>query len=440
MTSLCPTAARIGERNVTKHRLSHQVFAKALRLATVASTLTLAGGALAVHSASAQAAGTYNVANYGAVGDGVTDATGAFAAAIAAAEQNGGGTVVVPAGVYAFTSAGANKLSPSIQLDGQYPVALVGAGRDSTSLVEHVPGMVLLSMHADGSSVRGLTLDSKTYNGGVVVGDQANNTTLDSDRILGGTTDFALFYRGQPGTEQDAPVYSTGNQVTNDIITDGVQNDGFSFSFQKDGTIANITHTGSRLALYVDDDVTVTNYTYAPGPQPSATNGFWITPPSQNITITNFTTSGEGGVVDGENGRMSSNISIINERFTSPGGDHLEIGNVNGLVVSGASFNTGNMLRVSPDTSATGVVVENSNLAGVRFAGPTTATATVSFPNDTFGAFDPNGSPAPTFGCLTPINATATMSGGTWANSTGGLTLKSAVSSSHGSTTTITCA
>ena len=41
-----------------------------------------------------------NVLSFGAVGDGVTDDTGAFRKAIAEANKKGGGTVYVPAGFY----------------------------------------------------------------------------------------------------------------------------------------------------------------------------------------------------------------------------------------------------------------------------------------------------------------------------------------------------
>jgi polygalacturonase len=42
----------------------------------------------------------YNIVEYGAVQDGTTLATGAIAAAIEAASNAGGGTVVVPSGTY----------------------------------------------------------------------------------------------------------------------------------------------------------------------------------------------------------------------------------------------------------------------------------------------------------------------------------------------------
>src|SRR5580698_3167755 len=43
---------------------------------------------------------TFNLKDFGAVGDGVTSASAAFAQAIAAVHAAGGGKLVVPAGVY----------------------------------------------------------------------------------------------------------------------------------------------------------------------------------------------------------------------------------------------------------------------------------------------------------------------------------------------------
>ena len=116
--------------------------------------------------------------------------------------------------------------------------------------------------------------------------------------ILGGPNHFAIYYAGPKGAKPLAPLYNTGNVVNNLILNELDCNDGFSWSFQQNSSITNVTHTGSRLALYVDQSTTVTDYRYTPGAQQcGARNGFWLTPPADNITITNFTSSGEGGKV-----------------------------------------------------------------------------------------------------------------------------------------------
>ena len=68
----------------------------------------------------------YNVLNYGAIGNGATDDTAAFTAAINAASNSVGATVYVPAGQY---------LISTIKLDAR--LQLLGAGQGVTSILEN---------------------------------------------------------------------------------------------------------------------------------------------------------------------------------------------------------------------------------------------------------------------------------------------------------------
>jgi hypothetical protein len=132
--------------------------------------------------------------------------------------------------------------------------------------------------------------------------------------VLGGPNHFAIYYAGPKGAKPLAPLYNTGNVVNNLMLNELDCNDGFSWSFQENSTISNVTHTGSRLALYVDQSTTVTDYNYTPGAQQcGARNGFWITPPADNITITDFTSSGEVARW-GSSGR----VALARWRKTSP--------------------------------------------------------------------------------------------------------------------------
>jgi hypothetical protein len=227
----------------------------------------------------------------------------------------------------------------------------------------------------------------------------ANHTTIAHDVILGAHLTgvigsglkfpFALFEAGPPGASRDNPTYHYGNTVTDTSIVDGINNDGFSFSFQSGGTISNIRHFGSRLALYVDQNVTVRNYSYRPNPEClSAVNGFWIGSPASNIVIDHFTTAGNGGVITGPgDSHVASNIRINNELFTSPSGGHLVVGNVNGLTVDSSSFNADNMLLLTPNRFATGITIEHSALARVvvgRYQGSTYSQLSAGFNDDTF--------------------------------------------------------
>lgn len=362
--------------------------------------------------------GTYDVTAYGAQGNGTTDATNAVAAAISAAQGNGGGTVYFPAGVYAF-SLKLKSPASSIQIHGTVPVTLEGAARGTTSLVEHVADQSLLSVRTDGTAIEDLTLDTQTFGGGYAIGVQANNTVLQQAAVVGGPNEFALYYQGPAKATPTSPSYNTGNQILDTIVNDQYQGDGFSFSFQENGLIQNLTHTGSRLALYVDDNVTVDGDSYTPGTQAGATNGFWITPPSTGITINNFVTSGAGGVIGSANPKPSTNISITGEQFLSPGGFYLEVGNVNGLTVNGSSFNTANALRLNPSGSAANVSVQNSTVPAIRFAQPSTGSVGITFTNCTFPALVLNAKPAPTFQDTQGGATAVAITGGTWKNQAG---------------------
>lgn len=351
----------------------------------------------------------YDVTDYGAFANG-TDATDGFRRAIAAAQADPVGAILkIPAGTFIFQSRVAGDFSASVQIHklGK-PIVVMGAGMGATTLLQQVPRQTLVSVHTDGTTVQDLTLDCQSYQGGpcfgvgsievdgVAVG--GNNTTLQNVTALGssGAKAFTLSYPGPRGASEYNLIYNTGNQVLNCVIHDQIADDGFSYSFQNNGLIENITHFGSRLALFMCENVEVTNYDYSmnpycdaqDSPQGYVTNGFWITPPANNITITNFTTSGEGGIISGPvQERVATNITIVNEKFTGDG-YALQVGNVAGLTIENSSFvhmengkrqinslifypgPPGSRSELEPGgpypKGATGVVVQNSVLGGVE--------------------------------------------------------------------------
>jgi len=92
----------------------------------------------------------YNVADYGAVGNGSTDDTSAIAAAIAACVTGGGGIVCFPAGTY---------LTGTIQVGGN--IALRGVGQDVTvlKLKSGVDDALVLGTLTENISLSDMTLD-----------------------------------------------------------------------------------------------------------------------------------------------------------------------------------------------------------------------------------------------------------------------------------------
>jgi hypothetical protein len=358
----------------------------------------------------------FNVMRFGAAADGSTDDTRAINLAIAAAA--GGGTVYFPAGSYAVGPG--DSTGASLKLAGAAAVTFAGAGRDATRLIETAP-KDLLSIKTDGVAVQDLTLDTQSHDGRAAIVVVANRTTLQRAKILGGDKAFALFYAGPPGAKPDSATYNTGNQVTHVVVDDRLSDDGFSFSFQSDGQIADIDHTGSRLAIYVDRRVKVSGYRYRPGQQKSAKDGFYVTPPSTAITIQDFVSAGSGGIIGANAKRASNGITITGERLSGRG-NRLMVGDVVGLQLTGCDFGDSNWLLFGAAAITETVQVKGCRVPAVRFK-PTrgASVSAIAFVNDTYPAFHaPAGKAKQTFVDVNGEPVSYTVSGGRWENTSGG--------------------
>ena len=337
----------------------------------------------------ASAAGTFNVTSYGAVGDNSTDSTQAIRNAIADAQAAGPGSVVYfPTGHYV---SNLNDTNPqAIMVGGSVPITLLGDGAGLSIISERQNAKDLFSIKTDGTTVNGLTLDTQSSNARTAIKVSANNTLLEHSEVLGGSRTFAIFYPGPPGAKKATGPFHTGNNVNDVKINDLFKLDGFSYSYQTNGVIQNIDHTGSRLALFVVRNTQVTNYTYHPGTQPSGKSGFWITPPSDNVTITNFVSDGSGGVLGANTfGFHSTNITIAGEVMRQ-GGNHISIGEVDGLVIDGCNYGPNSILRFNPQDRALNVVVKNcSSLPIVRFDQQSPIQVQAEFDADTLPSFTP---------------------------------------------------
>jgi len=102
-----------------------------------------------------------DVKAYGAVGDGVTNDTAAFNAALTSLTAAGGGVCLVPKGTYIISAAGITApLVPGVSSG----VHLVGEGRGASILkVNGMPTNHLLQCDGDNWSVENLTFDMQDY-------------------------------------------------------------------------------------------------------------------------------------------------------------------------------------------------------------------------------------------------------------------------------------
>ena len=122
------------------------------------STAPAVGG---VASPRPEKGGQANVKTSGAVGDGVTDDTAAFEAALKLVSDAGGGICVVPKGTYLISASGISRAHVAAVTSG---VRLVGEGRrESVLKVNGMPTNHLLQCQGDNWSVENLTFDMGDY-------------------------------------------------------------------------------------------------------------------------------------------------------------------------------------------------------------------------------------------------------------------------------------
>ena len=101
-----------------------------------------------------------NVKAYGAVGDGVTNDTAAFNAALASLAKAGGGRCLVPKGTYLISAT----TNPAITSHVSSNVHLVGEGREVSILkIDGVPAGNFLFGSGDNWSVEELAIDMQDY-------------------------------------------------------------------------------------------------------------------------------------------------------------------------------------------------------------------------------------------------------------------------------------
>ena len=125
-----------------------------------------------------------NVKTYGAIGDGVTNDTAAFNAALKSLADAGGGVCLVPKGTYLISASGITRAHIAAVSSG---VRLVGEGRrESVLKVNGMPTNHLLQCDGDNWSVENLTFDMGDYTspGLAAIGCSGNNWRVANCAIL----------------------------------------------------------------------------------------------------------------------------------------------------------------------------------------------------------------------------------------------------------------
>lgn len=315
---------------------------------------------------------TFDVANFGAIGDGSTVDTSAIQDAINAAAAAGGGTVQIPdlsEGVYL---AGALNLSSDINLD-------VAAGATLRMLpepeyysnVSHTGTPFITVRSANNVEISG----GGTIDGNGASGWWANYTTLNRPDLIRLSSDNIVEITGV--TIENSPMEHLAFDGTNNV------------------TINNISIS-------------------APANSPN-TDG--IDPSGSNYLIENSTIAdGDDDIAVKAGGLPASNIVINNLNIGS--GHGLSIGGqtnsgVNSMTVSNVTFNgTSNGLRMKAGAGNGGLVqnISYSNISMTNVGKPISISSFYENGSDNFPA-DPTAVTAATLNSTTPLWRNITING-----------------------------
>jgi parallel beta-helix repeat protein len=291
-----------------------------------------------------------NVKTYGAVGDGATNDTAAFNAALKSLANAGGGVCLVPKGTYLISASGITQ--------GRIPgvssgVRLVGEGKDSILRVNGMPTYHLLQCDGDNWSVENLTFDMGDYTspGMAAISCRGNNWRVANCAIIKSGKWAIIAFGGKnwsiernyirrtvPGarppigailvTRRDEAWSSHGRVIGN--VCDGA---GITFAGD-DGLIAGnrINRSGSGTGIFVQGS------------------------PSTHAAkiIGNICSGGSSGYDDAQGGRWwsvsgfetwAADSVICNNTAHDNDGGGFAIGGQNSIVVGNKAYNNG---RVRP--------------------------------------------------------------------------------------------
>jgi hypothetical protein len=183
--------------------------------------------------------------------------------------------------------------------------------------------------------------------------------------------------------------FNYGNTAYNLNVSGGGTggNDDLGFSCQRHGYIADINDHGFGTAIYKVYGVTVSNYNFSPWDSVDQTTdpGYYITN-SSDVTISNFTSSGQGGVISGGTianaNQITYNTTINNEKiYNSNASTVLKIIDAYNTTINNSQIPALQLTAISP-TMINGINVAGSTTVGSVNCDPTDGTGIMGLPRD----------------------------------------------------------
>lgn len=279
----------------------------------------------------------FNVKDFGAVGDGVTDDTAAMQAAIDAASAAGGGTVFVPTGTY-IVSAGEEPSDGCLMLKSNVHMEGEGAGKTTVKV-------------ADGSDTKITGVIRSAY-GEETHDFGLSNLTIDGNREhTTGKIDgwFNGYIPGKDG--HDSNVTLSGVEIK-DCSGYGFDPHEQTINMLIENCVSHGNGLDGFVADYMIDTKYVNNVAYD-----NDRHGFNIVTSTNDFTMTGNVAYGNGG-----NGIV---VQRGSENIPSPYNVTIEGGNVYNNGAEGV------LVKLSSDVTVTGVNIHDNGGAGVRIYGST---------------------------------------------------------------------
>lgn len=279
----------------------------------------------------------FNVKDFGAVGDGVTDDTAAMQAAIDAASAAGGGTVFVPTGTY-IVSAGEEPSDGCLMLKSNVHMEGEGAGKTTVKV-------------ADGSDTKITGVIRSAY-GEETHDFGLSNLTIDGNREhTTGKIDgwFNGYIPGKDG--HDSNVTLSGVEIK-DCSGYGFDPHEQTINMLIENCVSHGNGLDGFVADYMIDTKYVNNVAYD-----NDRHGFNIVTSTNDFTMTGNVAYGNGG-----NGIV---VQRGSENIPSPYNVTIEGGNVYNNGAEGV------LVKLSSDITVTGVNIHDNGGAGVRIYGST---------------------------------------------------------------------